>query len=100
MDGSAPPAGWLGPSFDSPREAFADWWKQADHEQLRHTAATDPHDLPDRPRAADFVRDGHSYRWVVDTDRWLQVDIDHPREAGAIASDRWTVVGVNRCGRA
>ncbi len=92
-------AGFVGPTFDTPEEAFGDWWRHADHSALpvdtsppgtRHTTS---------PTAADFVRDGHNYRWYTSDDHWLQVDIDHPRSAGHQTSDGWTIVGINRCGR-
>lgn len=90
-------AGALTPEGDTPEQAFALWWAHADHEQLRHAHRDAAGRLPPRPTAADFVRDGRNYRWYFSADSWLQVDIEHPREAGADTSDGWTVVGVNTC---
>ena len=91
--------GWQGPTAPTPERAFASWWRTVDHDQLPHTVGTDPGHLPPTPTAADFVRDGTSYRWYVADDTWLQVDVEHPRAAGKVTSDGWTVVGANRCTR-
>lgn len=90
-------AGAIAPEGDTPEEAFALWWAQADHEQLRHAHRDASGHLPPRPTAADFVRDGRNYRWHYAADSWLQVDIDHPREAGVDTSDGWMVIGANAC---
>ncbi|MFN8018510.1 MAG: hypothetical protein U0P45_10340 [Acidimicrobiales bacterium] len=91
--------GSVGPVEPTPEAAFAAWWRAGDPAQLPHTVASDPRHLPDPPKASDFVRDGRTYRWYVDRDTWLQVDVDHPREAGKVTSEGWTVVGANRCER-
>lgn len=94
-------AGVIGPTFDTPEEAFADWWAGQDPAQLALGYGRSRDDLPPPPTAADFERDGRNYRWYPYEDhaRWLQVDIDHPRADGEQTSDGWTVVGANRCER-
>lgn len=90
-------AGTQAPEGDTPEEAFALWWRTVDHEGLRHIHRDEQGRLPARPAAEGFVRDGRNYRWYLADDVWLQVDIEHPREAGRDTSDGWTVVGANRC---
>jgi hypothetical protein len=92
-------AGAMGPLGDSPEEAFAAWWADVDATQLPRRFGTDPNDLPPVPTADDFVRDGRNFRWYASDDVWYQIDIDHPMEAGEVTSDRWQVIGANRCER-
>ena len=85
-------AGAQGPLGDSPEEAFALWWDGTDSEGFARWGESTSADI-------DFERDGRDYQWHYATGRWIQIDINHPREYGEVISDDWMVTAVNKCER-